>query len=135
MYEKLDYEPEIIAYGTQSYLRPTMAIPYGWYQQKYAQQQAYPSEPVYDFRVPTRTMFIKKGQFKLMPKGFDYLTGTITKELKVKNPTVKEVKSKKIMPRLFRYCMYIGLTYVVLDIAFNFNTIINFIVHTFILHK
>ena len=126
MYEKLDYE---------SYRGTTYYGTMGTLQQVYAQQQSYPSAPVYNFQCRGRVLNIKRGEFKLMSKGFDYVTGRVVKELKVKNSTGKEVKSKKIMSRLFRYCMYIGLTYVVLDIAFNFNTIINFIVHTFILHK
>lgn len=100
----------------------------------YAQQQSYPQKPVYNFSFPVYDLTIKRGEFKLMPIGFDHISETVAKSLNKPEQKGGDTR-KRIMPRLFRYMMYIGLTYVVLDTAFHFNDIINFIVHTFILHK
>lgn len=44
-------------------------------------------------------------------------------------------KKVKRMPRIFRFALYLALVVLVWDVVFNINSIVNFLLQTFLLHK
>src|SRR6266571_2073004 len=97
-----------------------------------AQQRSQPPlEPQYNFQYEKPIELVERKDFKLMPKNFDWVNESVSKSIQMKGG---ETKVRK-MPRLFRFALYLALIWIVWDIVFNANSIANFVVHTFILHK
>ena len=110
------------------------------FQQYYAQQAAYqsqyyggyygmpggydgpPSKPQYNFNYLYEGDSIFLKDCKLMPRGFDYLTGKILKDI---TPKAKGGEKKvKRMPRLWKWLIvYIPVTVLVWDVVNNANRI------------
>jgi hypothetical protein len=70
---------------------------------------------------------------KLMPKGYDIVTGSITQELTNKEGGEKKKKMGRT-PRIFRFAIYSAITVLVWDFVSNVNQIALFFVNLF-LHK
>jgi hypothetical protein len=114
-------------------LQQSAAQMYNGQYQSYVPQE--PRKPEFHFEYDEYvTMRISKKDVKLMPKNFDYISGTIIKSLDSKKKKGGERKVRR-MPRLFRFALYLALIVLVWDVVLNANSIANFVVQTFILHK
>lgn len=95
----------------------------------YAPVYPEPQKPYYDFNPDDycgEELRVDKKDTSLMPKNFDYLSGTVIKELKEAKGGGKKVKK---MPKIFRYALYLAFVVLVWHAVMQIDGISGFVVH------
>lgn len=112
-------------YGSASYM-PTIPQP--------------PREPRYDFYfdegnwMEEHVFVVKKSLTQLMPRNFDLKTERLIKTINGTKKGGEKPKKVMRMPRIYKFALLAALVYLVWDFALNFNSIMNVLYTTIILH-